>query len=85
MRGGKFPNFLDVSSSVATKSQLAYVQGYVSPNIIDEVIFDGQPCLHYFLTKEVRCLFLMIMALICHTTNGKCISHPMMHYVNSLS
>jgi hypothetical protein len=86
-RGEVWPQFPDLPPGVAGETQLAYVQRYVSPNILSTLGFQvpgGQMQMSSFHREEVRCMCLIIMTLSHFTSDGKHISFPLMYYVDSL-
>ena len=60
---------------------------FVNPNIVELRKFQvvgGQLRIDSFGREEVRLLSLIAMTLTHYTFDGKCISFPLMHYVDSL-
>ena len=86
-RGEDWPHFHEFPIGVSTKSQLIYVQRYVSVDIVEPTEFqvgDGQLRIYSFGREEVRCLSLIMTELAYYTFDGKRISCPLMYYVHSL-
>jgi hypothetical protein len=86
-RGVYFPHFPALPLGVAGETQLAYVQRYVSPDITSASEFQvkgGQLQIGAFEREDVRCLCYMLSSLSQYSSDGKCISFPMLYYVDSL-
>ena len=82
-----FTSFPEVLVGYPTGSQLVYSQRYISVDILSPVYFQvsgGQLYIASFGGEEVRCLSLLILTISHHTNDGKCISFPILLYVDSL-
>jgi hypothetical protein len=86
--GGRFgPSSLIYCLVLQDISKLVYVQRYVSPDIESALRFQvvgGQMQIDSFHAEDVRCLCLILMTLSHFSSDGKCISFPLMYYVDSL-
>ena len=82
-----FPSFLEVPTGCVVGSQLFYYQRYIGANVLSPSEFQvpgGQLRIGAFGRQDVQCLSLLISTISHNTSDGQCISFPLLYYVDYL-